>query len=232
MWYSSFGKDRGQLIGHDLDPAKLEAKIPQNLSNLDLHLSLLEPTFRSSTWAFATRTPSLADLSLYYQLRWGIDIAAGKGIYNLSAGATKDTEHHDIAATVFNEERFPGLWRWLHAFEEYIGALPDCETAIQKSDKAWIQGLRNTPLLPEDKILVPAAVQQHPSLDLQRGLRPGALVSIAPDDTGRDNPTIGTLVSIGVEEVVVTPTEEAELAVRIHFPRLGFVVKAVESSKL
>jgi hypothetical protein len=57
-------------------------------------------------------------------------------------------------------------------------------------------------------------------------------LSIAPDDTGRDNPTVGTLVRIGVEEVVIRPNEKAEVGVRVHFPRLGFVVRVVEGSRL
>ena len=61
---------------------------------------------------------------------------------------------------------------------------------------------------------------------------PGARVSVAPDDTGRNFPTVGKLVKIGVEEVVIEPAEKAELDVRIHFPRLGFVVKRVEESRL
>jgi len=79
---------------------------------------------------------------------------------------------------------------------------------------------------------VPTAVEQHPSLDAQRGLVPGVSVSVAPDDTGKDNPTVGTLVRIGVEEVVITPNERAEVDVRVHFPRLGFVVKGVEGARL
>ncbi|KAF2032398.1 hypothetical protein EK21DRAFT_99036 [Setomelanomma holmii] len=231
VWSSHFGTDRAQLIGHKLDPAKLEAKIPQNLSTFDLHLSLLEPTFKSNNWAIPTPTPSLADISLWYQLRWGVDIAAGKGIYNLTGGGTKDTAE-DVAGKVFNEKRYPGLWRWFHAFEKYIDSLPDLETTVAESDTRWKDALRQSPLLSEEGLLVTAAVEQHPSLDAQRGLVKGAKVSIAPDDTGRDNPTVGTLVKIGVEEVVITPLEKAEIEVRVHFPRLGFVVRVVEGSKL
>lgn len=201
------------------------------MSNLDLHLSLLEPTFKSGTWAIPTKQPSLADISLYYQLRWGIDIAAGKGIYNLSGGGTQDTAE-DKTATVFNKERYPGLWKWFHAFEAYIESLPDLETTVPEISTEWKATLRQTPLLPVSGLLVPTAVEQHPSLDVQRGLVPGAKVSVTPEDTGRDNPTLGKLVKIGVEEVVITPSELAEIAVRIHFPRLGFIVKVVEGSRL
>ncbi|KAF2785837.1 hypothetical protein K505DRAFT_330757 [Melanomma pulvis-pyrius CBS 109.77] len=231
VWTSPFGTDRSQLIGHTLDAAKLGAKIPANLSNLDLHLSLLEPTLKSSTWAIPTPSPSLADLSLYYQLRWGIDIAAGKGVYNLTGGATTD-EGDDVAAQVFSEARYPGVWRWFHAFEAHIAGLPDLETTLAPEAAEWKSALGNSRLLPDDLLLVPASADQHPILDLQRGLVPGVAVAVAPDDTGRDDPTLGTLVKIGIEEVVIKPTERGELDVRLHFPRLGFVVKIVEGSRL
>jgi hypothetical protein len=231
VWSSPFGIDRGQLIGHALSPAKLAAKIPNNLSTLDLHLSLLEPTLKSSTWAIPTKTPSLADLSLYYQLRWGVDISQGKGIYNLTGGSVQEAGE-DVVSTVFNEERYPGVWTWFHAFEAHIASLPDLETTLSPSDPAWKTSLQNSTSLPDDLLLVPAAADQHPRLDVQRGLVPGVTVSIAPDDTGRDDPTVGVLVKIGVEEVVIKPSERGEIDVRIHFPRLGFVVKVVEGSRL
>ncbi|KAH7070757.1 hypothetical protein BKA63DRAFT_83873 [Paraphoma chrysanthemicola] len=242
VWSSPFGTDRSQLIGHTLDPSKLEAKIPQNLATFDLHLSLLEPTFTSTTnspsktgaegktkskWLIPTPTPSLADISLWYQLRWGIDIAAGKGIYNLTGGATSNT-FHDITSTVFNAQRYPGIWTWFHAFETYISSLPDLETVVREGDGSWKSALKTCPLVGEERMLVPAAVGLHPDLDRQRGLGKGVRVAIAPDDTGRDNPTIGTVVGLGVEEVVIVPEGKGEIDVRVHFPRLGFVVRVVD----
>ena len=38
VWRTHFGTDRAGLIGHKLNPDKLEAKLPQNLSGLDMHL--------------------------------------------------------------------------------------------------------------------------------------------------------------------------------------------------
>jgi hypothetical protein len=199
---------------------------------LDLHLSLLEPTFKKAgAWAIPTPTPSLADISLYYQLRWGIDIAAGRGIYNLTGGGTRDTQK-DVTGGVFNATRYPGLWAWFHAFETHIDSLPDTQTTLDSASTDWKEILRACPLLANDELLVPAAVEQHPSLDKERGLVKGVSVSIAPDDTGRDNPTLGTLVAIGVEEVVITPHDAAEISVQLHFPRLGFIVKTVAPAKL
>jgi hypothetical protein len=80
------------LIGHQLNPDKLAAKIPRNLSGLDMYLVwraksasyLLAGTFSHFPIPWAVNpgdtvpicrsldlhhnTPSLADISLYYQL--------------------------------------------------------------------------------------------------------------------------------------------------------------------
>lgn len=168
---------------------------------------------------------------MYYQLRWGLDIAAGKGIYNLTAGGTKDTED-DITGSVFNEERYPGVWNWFHALESYLKSLPDLEKTVDSDTKEWKEALKVSQAFSDENLLVPTSAGEHPKLDAQRDLVPGVSVSIAPDDTGRDDPTLGRLVKIGVEEVVITPAEKGELDVRIHFPRLGFVVKVAEGSKL
>ncbi|RDI88057.1 hypothetical protein Vi05172_g1941 [Venturia inaequalis] len=233
VWQTSFGADRAELIGHKLNAAKLAKKTPQNLSSLDLHLSILEPQFAETKegWIFATDRPSLADISLWYQLRWGIDIAAGKGIYNLTGGGTTD-QMKDVTGSVFNEKRYPHLWRWFHAFEKHIQALPtmlkDCSedeaTRFLNEYKGDKMEILQTPATP------------HWNLDGQNGLVTGAKVSVAPDDTGRNNPTLGTLVAISPEEIILKPREldgsTPLVDARIHFPRLGFVVKPVEVAKL
>lgn len=198
-----------------------------------MHLSLLEPTFASNSgsgWAFPTETPSLADITLYYQLRWGVDIAAGRGIYNLTGGGTGDT-NTDVTASVWNEKRYPGLWRWFHKFERYIDGLPDLESVVPVGEEGWKGDLRKAALWKVDEMLVSTPAVPHTSLDRDRGLVPGVMVSIAPDDTGRDNPTVGRLVRIGVEEVVIEPHEDGEMKVRVHFPRLGFVVKVLDGER-
>src|SRR5579872_3887383 len=55
------------------------------------------------------------------------------------------------------------------------------------------------------------------------GRKPGQVVSVTPDDTGRD-PVIGELVASGVHEIVIRRTEPAIGEVCVHFPRAGFVV--------
>ena len=162
-----------------------------------------------------------------------MDIGAGRGVGDLSGGGARDMDgDEDVVGLVFNGERYPGLMRWFERFEEYVKGLADTQVTVKESDMQWKEALRRTPLLKDEELLVPTAVAPHEVLDARRGMVPGVGGSGVPDDTGRGNPTKGTLIKIGSEEVVIKPDEKAELDVRIHFPRLGFIVKVVKGSKI
>jgi hypothetical protein len=54
-------------------------------------------------------------------------------------------------------------------------------------------------------------------------------------DRHNNSPTIGWLVDLSPEEVVIKPLEletPAFIDVRVHFPRLGFVVRPFQKAKL
>jgi glutathione S-transferase len=187
VWRTSFGVDRAGLIGHKLDPEKLEKKIPLNLSGLDLQLSLLEPLFRNKTgpWIFSTKTPSAADIALYYQLKWGNDIAAGRYIANLTGGGTSDTDT-DGTTSVFNPKRYPGLSKWFAAFTQYIDGLPIVESTIGDEEGLEILKRGTNAAVRSDIPLLPTPAPSHLELDSENGLKMGIKVSVFPDDTGRN----------------------------------------------
>lgn len=254
VWRSVFGQDRAQLIGHQLDAEKLEAKIPENLAGLDMQLSLLEHLFfdddgveNTEPWLFSTPSPSLADLALYYQLSWGRDIAAGRLVENLTAGAALDTQPEDGEGTtpVFNAERYPAVCRWYERLTKYLSTLPTVEQAAMtpsdvdlvlarvKAPPKSVKGRQNVALL------LPTPRTTLKDLDTRCGLIQGAMVSVTPDDTGRGDPTVGKLIALSPEEVVIEPrslnggsTRSTAVDMRIHFPRLGFVVRRVNRPKL
>jgi len=62
------------------------------------------------------------------------------------------------------------------------------------------------------------------------GVKAGDTVAIAPDDTGRDCPTVGKLVGLNQEEFVIE-TQETSSVIRCHFPRIGFTVKSASNMK-
>jgi len=192
VWKTSFGEDRAKLIGHKLDPQKLEKKLPQNLSNLDLQLSLFEDLFREADdeWVFWTPEPSLADISIWYQLNWGLEMAQGKGISNLTGGGTQDTVGKEGAESVFNKERYPATYLWFERFKIHMERLQSVEKKISEGEAEKI--LSSTPDTGPKALPTPA--RPHTQLDKKSGLTQGATVSIAPDDTGRNDPTVGELL--------------------------------------
>ncbi|SMQ49698.1 unnamed protein product [Zymoseptoria tritici ST99CH_3D7] len=235
IWRSSFGTDRAQLIGHKLDPDKLERKLPENLSRLDMQLSMLEPLFADTDgpWIFSTKAPSMADVSIFYQLFWGSEIASGRLVSNLTAGGAPDTELEG-ATPIFNAKRYPGVWAWYHKVQRYFEGLPVVEDGTT-SFESVLEQMKNSPTLGKKSMLLPTPRATHDELDAKCGLVEGALVSVAPDDTGRDDPTIGTLVALSPEEVVIKPLpleHQPTVETRIHFPRLGFVIRPVKQAKI
>ena len=178
--------------------------MPSNLSGLDLHLvrtsssssskiadltnvqSILEPQFvlGSSPWIFSTPHPSLVDISLYYQLDWGNNIAAGRGLNNLTGGGTEDT-NTEGATSVFNAERYPALYKWFKTMKEHFEGLPSTETKVTEPEPALKQ-LRDFKPETSKSSLIPTPAKPHFDLDKKLGLVPGVKVSVAPDDTGRD----------------------------------------------
>ncbi|KAK5675662.1 hypothetical protein LTS10_011762 [Elasticomyces elasticus] len=235
VWRTSFGQDRAGLIGHTLDPDKLEKKIPENMARFDMQLSLLEPLFepKDSPWIFSTSAPSLADLAMYYQLWWGVEVAKGHLINNLTAGGTEDTDT-DGAEAVFNAQRYPGTFTWYRTMQRYLESLP----TVEHKDPAFsevLQQIKKSPSLGRKSLLLPTPRSAHAEFDRKCGLVEGAMVSVAPDDTGMNDPTFGTLVTLSPEEVVIKPQaleKSAEVEARIHFPRLGFVIRPADKAKL
>jgi glutathione S-transferase len=55
------------------------------------------------------------------------------------------------------------------------------------------------------------------------GLKAGSLVSVTPDDTGRD-PTTGELVALDDQSVTIRRASPETGAVHVHFPRAGFIL--------
>lgn len=133
-------------------------------------------------WLFSTHTPSLADLSLFYQLEWGNNIAAGRGVENLTGGGTPDTLT-DGTKPVFNPDRHPKLLEWYCKVEAYLNSLPAMEKRAQRDADAINILIQEELASPPPMLPTPNAV--HEDLSHRTGLIVGTHVLIAPDDTGR-----------------------------------------------
>ena len=74
------------------------------------------------------------------------------------------------------------------------------------------------------KAAEPAAYANHDADD-PAGLAPGAAVTVAADDYGRD-PIPGTLVALNAGRVVIAREDPAVGKLHVHFPRAGYMVSA------
>lgn len=87
-----------------------------------------------------------------------------------------------------------------------------------------------TPMTALEAIAIAAAAQPEPPLPsetLEGDPALGEAVSITPIDYGRDNPSVGTLVSIDAQRMALQHVHERTGLVTVHFPRFGYTVRPV-----
>jgi hypothetical protein len=219
---------------------RLEAKIPKNMASLERDLSILEPWFQENVadgekWMLRTPMPGAADINLYFMFKWGRDIARGVGVNNLTGGELPEMALEGIEG-LFNERRFPGIWRWYENVEEYWAGLPEVEEReIEDGDgdgaREVLMKLNSAGRAGDEIPMLPTPQPWNKALDAKSGLVVGQEVSVAPDDTGRDDLVRGILMGLSAEEIVIKPADLGEgqkafvEGVRIHFPRVGFVFR-------
>lgn len=88
------------------------------------------------------------------------------------------------------------------------------------------------PLTAREAIAVAAAATPEPPLPSERlegDPALGAMISVTPLDYGRENPSVGRLVSIDARRVALQYTHERTGAVTVHFPRFGYAVRSVSA---
>ena len=79
----------------------------------------------------------------------------------------------------------------------------------------------------DEAIAIAAAASGHAPMQVLPGLgfEAGQAITVTPIDYGMD-PVPGTLVGLGADEVVLSRTDERAGTVHVHFPRIGFQIKA------
>lgn len=148
---------------------------------------MLEPLFveTDGPWIFSTSTPSLADITLYYQFLWGNKVASGEGVYSITMEDAPDSKETG-SAPVFNSERYPGIHAWYKRMERYFEELPSTEEDKTNDFESVLEQMKKAPTLGPKSILLPTPRSAHQELSEKIGLKEGASVSVTPSDTGRD----------------------------------------------
>ncbi|KAG5646610.1 hypothetical protein DXG03_002914 [Asterophora parasitica] len=173
--------------------------------------SLLEEQFQDGReYLFDTEQPSLADASAHFILSWVRASRPGKALVDAS------NFPHTVKASPIRphpDKRGENHKRGSQPVPKRVTGEEAAASIVSSSYEPYdVVGFN-----------VPEAARLSLKLNDQ--------VQIAPDDTGRDYPTVGKLVGISRDEVVIE-VQGSKGLLRCHFPRLGFTVKAVQPHKL
>ncbi|KAF5321601.1 hypothetical protein D9619_000286 [Psilocybe cf. subviscida] len=200
----AFLKDRSELRGSPIDVKAIAANRPVALATLSSHITSLEQQLADGrAFLFATTAPSLADISVHFIFNWVRGFPGTKEL--------------------FDAKRTPKVVEWLARVTSRLQFLKSSlpKPTLLKGAEAAAAIIRAAHEAYD--------VAGFDEVEAQRlGVRRGATVKVAPEDTGRAWPTIGMLVALTHEEVTLeVKGPKAKGTVRVHFPRLGFSVRPI-----
>ena len=182
-----FLEDRAKFSGRIIDPAAMQAALPNALDQLRAHFDWLNQMLIDERPFLQGSAASLADLAAYHPV-WFLQQKLGP-----------------LAAPL---DGFPRLLSWA----ERVAAIGHGRRSPMTSKQALDVARTATSI-------AKASTDAKDPI----GRKPGQVVSVTPDDTGRD-PVIGELVTSGIHEIVIRRSDPAVGEVCVHFPRAGFVV--------
>ena len=136
----------------------------------------------------------------------------------------KDLYPGDEAPEQLSKARYPKVYAWVARFQD----------ALANATKANYQ----PPALTGVEMLELIAESDYAELEGEvdtgdpLGLKKGQEVEIWPTDSGVNHRDQGKLVSLNVNEVVISKwTKEGGEEVRVHFPRTNFRIRPVGASQ-
>lgn len=202
-----FIKDRSTFFDAPLDIKAIRAAGPQTTSKLASHYALIEEQLSDNReWLFDTELPSLADISVHFLLAW---IASFRGVESL-----------------YDATQIPMTLKWMSRVSIFLENKKKTRPApvLLKGQDAADQIIRSDH---ESPSVVGFNNTEAERLDLKQWDE----VKVAPEDTGRSFPTVGKLVALNREEVVLQVQGQGGIT-HVHFPRLGFTVRRAVKGKL
>ncbi|OSC98982.1 hypothetical protein PYCCODRAFT_1438790 [Trametes coccinea BRFM310] len=205
-----FVNDRRAWLGKDFDPDAMEANQPIVKSQLVSHLALLEEQLADGReWLMDTETPSLADITVQFSWAW--------------------MQRFRSLRDLFDRAKFPASVAWINRVSEYIAKVGSQQQMVLDN----ISGEKAAEIICSSVYEDPKAIGFDAADAALFGVKKGEYVSVTPTDNGKV-PTIGKLVMLNQEEVVIETQGSTGKPVHCHFPRLNFLVKpeASASAKL
>ncbi|PIL34616.1 hypothetical protein GSI_03395 [Ganoderma sinense ZZ0214-1] len=203
-----FLDDRSDWFGAKVDPQAIMANQPVVVSTLSSHLALIEEQLSDGReWLMDTETPGLADISVHYIWDWMLSFRPLRYIKN----------------ELLDDAKFPATLAWISRMSAYIAK----ENAAYNSVLDNLSGERAAELITSSMSADINAVSFDAVEASRLKVKLRDVVSVAPTDNGKV-PTVGKLVALNKEEVVIETVGFSGKPVHCHFPRLYYSVRAEE----
>ncbi|KAF9451685.1 hypothetical protein P691DRAFT_807033 [Macrolepiota fuliginosa MF-IS2] len=197
---ASFVKDRSAFFGAPLDVNAIKASRPHTMSKLASHFALVEEQLSDDReWLFNTELPSLADISVNFLLAWAAKFPEVESLYDA--------------------REIPKTLKWLSRMSAHLE-----DKAHNQPSPRKLGGEEAAQLItssPHESLSIVSFITTEAD---RLQLRQGDEVKIAPEDTARNFPTIGKLVALNREEVIIQ-VQGQKGVIHAHFPRLGFTIQ-------
>lgn len=208
-------KDRSEGSGGKFSEQMLTQGRPESLAHLRMYYGIAESLLADGReWIFKTERPSLGDVHAIWSFDWGINLT-------LSAG------QENVGEATINERDFPKVFAWVRRFRNvYKQVVKQNGEARLLSSEETIQKILGSDYWEDEG---------HVDANDPLQLRKGQVVSVTPIDFGFTHSDKGELLSMTVNEVVISSKiPGGSGALRLHYPRSNFRILALDgqSSRL
>ncbi|KAM3076669.1 hypothetical protein ACMFMG_007475 [Clarireedia jacksonii] len=199
-----FTKDREDYTGRSWAKDNIEKNRPESLVVFRRAFEILENTFLSNgrDWILGTPSPTMSDIEAVWPFHWLTTLK----------GALPDD--------YISPQQFPKTFSWIKRFDEAT------RVAASKIGKPKnIVGLEATKLVAASNFAESGEV-----VDVKdpTGLQQGQEVEVWPIDSGMNYKDKGILVGLSTEEIVIECHMKDGEKVKVHTPRHGFRIRAVD----
>ncbi|KAJ4373774.1 hypothetical protein N0V83_002513 [Neocucurbitaria cava] len=201
-----FLDDRQKLMGgRRMSAENMEAGRPDGLQHLRQAFDLLETTFLADgrDWILGTKKPSVADIDAVWPFEW----------------ITMDRNMKEcLPEAYFSAKIYPRTYGWVKRFMDFV---EEMKTAHPKPMTLDGEAMSQRVLSAKSSANDIGFTKDDP-LDVELGDE----VEVFPSDYGQMGKSIGALIGLTTDEVVIRNQKHLNL----HFPRWNFSIKKVTSS--
>jgi glutathione S-transferase len=201
--------DRAELTGGKFTKEALVKNRAECLAHLSIYFNMAEHNLLADgrNFIFGTEKPTLGDLHLVFSFDWAVHMQM-------------HAEEENVDVKTINEKKFPRVCAWVERFRKAYKevAKANGSPGVISSESA-IRTILDSRLPEfEDEVIEPDPLC----------LKKGQIVELGPADFGDSHRDRGTLVALGIREIVIEKAAPTGETLRLHYPRSGFTISTID----